>query len=110
MIFHTAHLTCRVDVVEAFKTRLARHARTSVEREPGGCLRFDVHQEATNPALFLLLEEYADERALEAHRASAHYKAFREDTKDWVIDRKWWFWSPANEEKPDRNPTGGDPQ
>jgi len=96
MIFHTAHLTCRADVVDAFKMRLLRHARTSVEREPGGCLRFDVHQETGNPALFLLLEEYADEGALEAHRASSHYQAFRADTKDWVIDRKWWFWSPGN--------------
>lgn len=95
MIFHTAHLTCRDDVVDRFKARLLRHARTSLEREPGGCLRFDVRQEATSPALFLLIEEYADENALEAHRASAHYKAFREDTQDWVIERKWWFWSAA---------------
>jgi quinol monooxygenase YgiN len=96
MVFHTAHLACRADVVAAFKARLLRHARTSVENEPGGCLRFDVHQEAADPRLFLLIEEYADEQALEAHRASAHYKAFREDTKDWVTERKWWFWSSAN--------------
>jgi quinol monooxygenase YgiN len=97
MIFHTAHLTCRTDVVEAFKARLLRHARTTLEREPGGCLRFDVHQERNDPRLFLLLEEYADDQALDAHRAAAHYKAFREDTKDWVTDRKWWFWSPQHD-------------
>ncbi len=95
MILHTAHLTCRDDVVDRFKARLLRHARTSLEREPDGCLRFDVRQEATNPALFLLIEEYADENALAAHRASAHYKAFREETQEWVIERKWWFWSAA---------------
>jgi quinol monooxygenase YgiN len=97
MIFHTAHLTCRADVVDAFKARLLRHARTTLEREPGGCLRFDVHQETNDPRLFLLLEEYADDHALDAHRAAAHYKAFREDTKDWVTDRKWWFWSPQHD-------------
>jgi quinol monooxygenase YgiN len=97
MIFHTAHLTCRADVVEAFKARLLRHARTTLEREPGGCLRFDVHQETNDPRLFLLLEEYADDQALGAHRAAAHYRAFREDTKDWVTDRKWWFWSPQQD-------------
>lgn len=95
MIFHTAHLTCHDDVVDRFKARLLRHARTSLEREPGGCLRFDIQQETTNPALFLLIEEYTDETALEAHRASAHYKAFREETQEWVIERKWWFWSAA---------------
>lgn len=95
MIFHTAHLTCRDDVVDRFKARLLRHAKTSLEREPGGCLRFDIHQETTNPALFLLIEKYLDQKALEAHRASAHYRAFREETQAWVIERKWWFWSAA---------------
>jgi quinol monooxygenase YgiN len=97
MIFHTAHLRCRADAVNEFKARLLRHALTSLEREPGGCLRFDVHQETGDPALFLLLEEYADAAALEAHRGSDHYKGFRDDTKEWVIERKWWFWSAAGE-------------
>jgi quinol monooxygenase YgiN len=93
MLLHTAHLTVRDDAIESYKARLLRHARTSLENEPG-CRRFDVHQEKSNPALFYLVEVYADEAALEAHRNSPHYQAYREDTKDWVIDRKWWFWKP----------------
>jgi quinol monooxygenase YgiN len=42
--------------------------------------------------LFLLIEVYADDAALEAHRKSAHYLQFREDVNDWVVERKWWFW------------------
>jgi quinol monooxygenase YgiN len=90
-LLHTAHLTVRPDVVEPFQARLRRHAETSVEAEPG-CHRFDVHQERNDPALFFLIEVYDDEAALEAHRQSPHYKAFREDVADWVVDRKWWFW------------------
>ncbi len=90
-LLHTAHLRVREDVVEAFKARLQRHAETSLEAEPG-CHRFDVHQELEEPTLFFLIEVYADQAALEAHRRSPHYETFREDVKDWVRDRKWWFW------------------
>ena len=60
MIHHTAHLRAHPHAVEQYKARLLRHARTSLEREPGGCLRFDVHQDRDDPSLFLLIETYAD--------------------------------------------------
>lgn len=94
-LLHTAHLTARDDAVEPFKARLQQHAANSLGAEEG-CLRFDVHQERDNPALFLLVEVYADEAALQAHRDSPHYEAFRKDVKDWVTDRRWWFWSHLN--------------
>ncbi len=90
-LFHTAHLRVREDIVERFRDRLLRHARISLNAEPG-CLRFDIHQEAADPALFLLIEIYADQAAFDTHRVSPHYLQFREDVKDWVIDRKWWYW------------------
>jgi (4S)-4-hydroxy-5-phosphonooxypentane-2,3-dione isomerase len=90
-MLHTAHLEVREDAVEPFRARLARHATTSLAREPG-CQRFDFHQERDNPCVFLLIEIYSDEAALEMHRKSEHYQAFRADVADWVVDRKWWFW------------------
>jgi quinol monooxygenase YgiN len=90
-IFHTAHLRIRKDVVERFRDRLVRHARISLDAEPG-CQRFDVRQETNDPALFLLIEIYADEAAFEFHRNSSHYRQFREDVKDWVVERNWWYW------------------
>ncbi len=92
MLIHTAHLKCRPDIVEAFRDRLLRHARTTLECEPG-CRRFDVHQEMRDPTLFFLFEVYDDESALETHRDSDHHRAFRADTVDWVTSRTWWFWS-----------------
>ena len=90
-IFHTAHLRAREGAIEKFRERLLRHARICVEAEPG-CHRFDIHQEANDPSLFLLIEVYADKAAFEAHRASPHYLQFREDVKDWVAERTWWYW------------------
>jgi (4S)-4-hydroxy-5-phosphonooxypentane-2,3-dione isomerase len=90
-IFHTAHLETRDDVVDLFRERILRHARITLDAEPG-CQRFDVHQEASRSTLFLLIEIYNDEAALEAHRQSPHYLQFREDVKDWVIGRSWWYW------------------
>jgi hypothetical protein len=50
--------------------------------------------------LFLLIEVYADEAALDAHRKSSHYLQFREDVKDWVVERTWWFWEKLAPESP----------
>ncbi len=91
-ILHTAHLRVRPEVIDAFYARLRRHAATSVKREEG-CHRFDIFQERSDPTLFLLFEVYDDDDALELHRNSPHYLAFRQDVQDWVTDRKWWFWT-----------------
>jgi quinol monooxygenase YgiN len=77
--------------VEQFRDRLLVHARISRDAE-AGCYRFDIHQEATDQSLFLLIEVYADEAAFELHRSSPHYLQFREGVKDWVIERNWWYW------------------
>jgi len=94
MVFHTAHLRVQADAVDRFKARIERHALLSTGKEPG-CRQFDVHQERTDPTLFLLVECYDDEDAFEAHRTSEHYLAFREDVKDWVVERTWWYWDPV---------------
>jgi (4S)-4-hydroxy-5-phosphonooxypentane-2,3-dione isomerase len=91
MVFHTAHLRVHADAVKSFKARLERHARTSLQEEPG-CSRYDVYQERGDPSLFLLIECYDSEAAFQSHRTSSHFLAFREDVKDWVVERTWWYW------------------
>jgi len=90
-ILHTAHLRVREDAVPAFEERLRRHAATTLAREPG-CRQFDVHRNRDDPGLFLLVERYRDDAALEEHQRSAHFRAFQDDTRAWVIERTWWFW------------------
>lgn len=91
LIFHTAHLRVREDIVKLFSDRLLRHARTSLDEELG-CHRFDIYQDTSDPTLFLLIEIYADQAAFDEHRNSRHYLQFRDDVKHWVDERKWWCW------------------
>lgn len=92
-ILHTAHLRARPEAVERYKARLLRHARNSLVLEKGACLRFDVHQDVNDPTLFLLIEVYRDEAALEAHRTSRHFAEYKSETGDWVSERTWWYWN-----------------
>jgi autoinducer 2-degrading protein len=91
MLVHSAHLRVSPDAVDNFRARLLRHAETTLARETG-CHKFDIHQERRDPSLFLLIEWYDDEAALQVHRESEHYLSFARDVKDWVIERQWWFW------------------
>jgi quinol monooxygenase YgiN len=91
VLVHTAHLRVHADAIEPFRERLVRHAKTTLAAEPG-CHQFLVHQDRNDPTLFLLIEHYTDQAALDIHRVAPHYLAFREDVKDWVTERSWWFW------------------
>ena len=93
-VVHTAHLRVDERHVAAFRERIIRHAE--VTRAEPGCLKFDVRQEAQSPQLFFLFEVYRDNAALEAHRNSSHFHAFRGDVDPWVVERQWWHWSPVS--------------
>ncbi len=43
------------------------------ERDEPGCLRFNVLQDANDELTYYFYEVYADEAALDAHRAAPHY-------------------------------------
>lgn len=51
-------------------------------REEPGCVRYDLYQSSDERIRFHLFEQYADSDALEAHRASEHYKAYRAKLPD----------------------------
>ena len=53
--------------------------REATLAEPG-CLGYEVFRALDAPAGLLLLERYRDDAALDAHRQSAHYRA-------WGVDR-----------------------
>ncbi len=57
------------------------------QNEPG-CLRYSLHQSIEDEHQFMLYEVYQDEEALEAHIASDHYKAYREQIELYLIDRQ----------------------
>lgn len=51
--------------------------------EPGN-LRFDVLQQADDPARFVLYEAYASAADAAAHKQAGHYLAWRDAVADWM--------------------------
>ncbi len=64
------------ECVAAFTAATLANARESV-REPG-VARFDVVQQADDPARFVLVEAYRTAEAPAAHKATAHYAKWRD--------------------------------
>jgi len=52
-----------------------RHLEVESRKEPG-CLMYIVHRHRTNHRRFFIYEQYKDDAALEAHRASAHFQKY----------------------------------
>jgi (4S)-4-hydroxy-5-phosphonooxypentane-2,3-dione isomerase len=64
------------DAVETFRAATLANARASV-REPG-IARFDFLQDRDDPTRFVLVEVYRTAEAPAAHKATAHYAAWRD--------------------------------
>jgi quinol monooxygenase YgiN len=62
---------------EARVEAILRGMVVSTRQEPG-CRRYDLYRTTLAGAtVFCLIERYADQAAIEAHRATQHYKAYR---------------------------------
>jgi autoinducer 2-degrading protein len=68
--------------IEEFKEASFSDATGSVRDEPQ-CFRFDIHQDATNPARFHLHEVYRDETAFEAHCKTPHFLKWLGTVQAW---------------------------
>jgi|AP95_1055475.scaffolds.fasta_scaffold240158_1 autoinducer 2-degrading protein len=78
-------ITVHADQAEAFKTRIIQHSENTLEED--GCRGFDVAQDLSDPARFMIWECYRDDEAIEEHKNSPHLAAMRADTKDMVKSR-----------------------
>ena len=50
---------------------------TEESRKEPGCLLYQVHRHKTEPRRFFIYEQYKDDAALEAHRATPHFCSTR---------------------------------
>ena len=57
---------------EAEVTNLFSRLTEESRKEPG-CVAYQVHRHKTEPRRFFIYEQYKDDAALEAHRASPHF-------------------------------------
>jgi len=76
MLIVHVHARVRPQSMEAFKEATIENARQSM-KEPG-IARFDVIQQADDPARFILVEVYRTADAPAQHKETAHYQTWRE--------------------------------
>ena len=76
MLIVHVHVKVKPDCIAAFKEATIENARQSL-KEPG-IARFDVVQQNDDPTRFVLVEAYRSVEATAAHKATAHYAAWRD--------------------------------
>jgi len=76
MLIVHVHVRVKPNCIEAFKQVTIENARQSL-KEPG-IARFDVVQQNDDPTRFVLVEAYRSVEATAAHKATAHYAAWRD--------------------------------
>ncbi|HEV3305752.1 MAG TPA: putative quinol monooxygenase [Candidatus Sulfotelmatobacter sp.] len=60
---------------------------TEESRKEPGVLMFQVHRHKTEPRRFFIYEQYKDDAALEAHRATQHFLQYARKDLPKVADR-----------------------
>lgn len=82
MLVNAVTIHVKSEHIEDFKAAtLKNHIGT--RGEPGN-LRFDVLQAEDDPARFLLYEVFESPAAVEAHRKTPHYLAWRAAVEPWM--------------------------
>jgi quinol monooxygenase YgiN len=72
MLINNAFYTMPADRVDQAEAQL--HELRTLSRSEPGCLTFNVARSIENPTVFILYEEYRDQRALDVHFASDHFQ------------------------------------
>lgn len=75
MLILEVNINVKPDQVDAFITATIQNCQNS--RKEAGVLRFELYQDAENPAHFTLLEVYRDAAAQASHKQTGHYEQWR---------------------------------
>lgn len=87
MICLNIHLTAKDGAdVPRLRDLLSQALRQS--RAEPGCLRFDVYQSTIEPRRFTLVEHWADQAAIEAHRLAEAYTTIYKPQVMPLVDRE----------------------
>ncbi len=60
---------------------------TEASRQEPGCVTYQVHRHKTEPRRFFIYEQYKDDAALEAHRATPHFLQYARKELPRIADR-----------------------
>jgi quinol monooxygenase YgiN len=81
-----ASFKVKPDCVDAFIAAAKADAESSVANEPG-CHQFDVNVDLKNTTQLTFYEVYDDQDALDAHRATPHFKTFSDAIQNLIEER-----------------------
>ena len=84
MLIVHVHVHVKPESIAAFADATRENAQNSI-REPG-IARFDVLQQASDPARFVLIEAYRTPDAPASHKATAHYRKWRDTVADMMAE------------------------
>ena len=87
MLVVHVHVRVKPDGIEAFKEVSIANALQS-RKEPG-IARFDVLQQNDDPTRFILVEVYRSVEATAAHKATAHYAAWRDRMESLMAEPRY---------------------
>lgn len=76
------HVQVKPEFIRSFIEATRENHFNSV-REAGN-FRFDILQDAEDPGKFVLYEAYENEKAVNAHKETAHYAKWRDTVSDWM--------------------------
>jgi autoinducer 2-degrading protein len=80
------HVHVRPESIEAFIEACRLNHLGSIQ-EPGN-RRFDILQDSSDPARFVLYEAYVDAEAAAAHKQTAHYLAWRDTVAEMMSEAR----------------------
>ncbi|MCW3481908.1 antibiotic biosynthesis monooxygenase [Neisseriaceae bacterium JH1-16] len=83
-IYVLAMIKCKLEGIEAVKA--AMRDMVPASRQEPGCLQYDLFESAQAPGTLQVFEAYVSDSALEAHRGSAHYQAYRAKVADCLAE------------------------
>jgi len=84
MLIVHVHVHVKPESVEVFRAATAENARNSVKE--AGIARFDVFQQADDPARFVLVEVYRTPEATVAHKETKHYAVWRDSVASMMAE------------------------
>lgn len=74
------------DHLQAFIAAVKENAAATIQE--AGCRQYDVIQSTTNPHQISIYEVYENDAAVQAHRASGHFKKYLATTGKMVVKRQ----------------------
>jgi len=84
MLVVHVHVHVKPEFIESFRQATVENARQSLT-EPG-VARFDVLEQAADPARFVLTEVYRTAGAAAAHKATTHYQVWRDTVAEMMAE------------------------